>query len=229
MFYIFRAPSFEVEKEEWKASAETLPDTPAGFRRKSTLKIVTDDDGLHTVVLPKGSVSVNEEKEEIKNSQGETKQKTRRSTRRERWQSTKHRAEDRKNNINLQMENFRKISKEQLGRDVFALRPMRCNTLPTVTEDKVEEPKGRSMSMCNPRISSYVMLQGNLRIEKGVTDPENNHGGLRQINRTEEEGDDKKTENRDSEEKMMDCCVELEDVTVMEQEDETDSKQETRF
>lgn len=227
MLFIFRASWFEVEKEEWKASTEPLPDKPAGFRRKSTLKIVTNDNGLHTVVLPKESVSIIEEV--VENSKGETKQKTRRSTRRERWQSTKQRAEDRKNNINLQMENVGKISKEQLGRDVFALRPMRCNTFPTVTEDKFEVPKGRGMSMCNPRISSFVRLQENLRIEKSETDPENNQGGLRQINRTKEEGDVEKTENRDSEEKMTDCCVELEDVTVMKQEDETDSKQETRL
>ncbi|KAJ7380372.1 hypothetical protein OS493_008824 [Desmophyllum pertusum] len=159
-----RSLAFKAGKGELEASIVPLRDTPVGFQtarrlRKSTLRVVTEDNGLHTVVLPgKDGINMAAERDEENNQQG-NKHKVFKwtSSRKERWQSTKRRTEDRKKSVVLQM-NVRVISRE--SQEMNMPRRPRTSTFPSVKEDNVhQESRERSLSMGNRRVCFYSKLQ----------------------------------------------------------------------
>ncbi|KAL9959094.1 hypothetical protein ACROYT_G036177 [Oculina patagonica] len=234
-FFTKSPPTFKAGKEEWEATIDTPAEFQTASRRRSTLKIVREDNGLHTVILPRED-GIEEVKDE--ESQQEIERKISRLSRRARWQSTKQRTEDRKNSTVLQMKNIRKISaEEQFRRDIELQRMFRSNTFPTETEEKVKESRGRTITLCNPGGSSYIRLQESrlkgLTSEQSETGTENNQmkteNDARQIYKSEEHEGARHNESYDSEENMADYCVELDEITVNKQDGETNSKEETRF
>ena len=109
------------------------------------------------------------------------------------------------------------------------------STLPSVKEDNVhQESRERSLSMGNRRVCFYSKLQEDrlkdLRSEQSLACGENNQLKTenRQINRSEEHVGLNK-DDHDANENMADCCVELEDIAMKQQEEQINSKQETRF
>ncbi|KAJ7382647.1 hypothetical protein OS493_033703 [Desmophyllum pertusum] len=226
-FFTRTSNAFEAEKEELEASIVPLRDTPPGLRmasrRRSTLRLVTEDNGLHTVVLP-GKDGINMAERDEENNQQGNKQ---RSSRRERWQSSKRRAEDRRSSIMRGMKNVRRSLSSE-SQEMEIRRPRRSISFPIVEDiGHVQKSSRRCMSMDNPRVCCYSELQDdNLEVfksEQSLACRENNQLKTEDRQRSEEHGGLKK-DDHDVNEDMADCCVELEDITSKQREDQINKK-----
>lgn len=201
----------------------------AATRRKSTLRLVTEDDGMHNVVLP-GQSSINMVDQA---NDREHKWNRRGSSRKQRWQSTKRRTEDRKSSIKLQMINIREIAKEEQLRS-----RLRSSSYPTVEEDHTHALRRHSLPTRNPTVlfhsdTQEYRLESSLSKQSGICNGNNQmkvgyHD--RVFSKGEEPGAVKGSESYDSKENAADCFVELEDITEEdEDDDQSNSKQETRL
>ena len=194
------------------------------------MKVVTGDGGLHTV-----------------KTQGDTaeEQKWKSSSRKERWQSTRKRVEDKKNSIDAQKDNFFEIARvHHMGaqnqgsndqeRNVCILRK---TSLPAITSTNVardfQEPRLRSVTMGNAHLHSPLHpLEGrwfaessferNTFEENEQFDPGNSEKGEQLAGITNQ------SSNGFSEGNMAEFYVALEDGTTKE-DDELNCSQETQF
>ena len=112
VFYIHRSVSSK-EDEGVEASIKNQDEPhPVGLpsaRRKSTLKLITEGEGEHNVKL-----------------QGDMAEEPReRSSRKERWQSTKRSPEKRKSGMQAAMEKFRKSSDEMLRKSQLQIKHLK--------------------------------------------------------------------------------------------------------
>ena len=107
-----------------KQASAVRPDERVS-RRKSTLGLVTGDEGLHTIKGPEyGSVSTPEPPDVEHNEQSKLSRK--RSSRKQRWQSVRQRSTDRKISAEMQMKKVYNLAKElqetQKKRKEFSVR-----------------------------------------------------------------------------------------------------------
>jgi len=193
------------------------------------LNVVTGDGGLHTV-----------------KTQGDTaeKQKWKSSPRKERWQSTRKRVEDKKNSIDAQKDNFFEIARvrhmgaqNQGSNDQeHNVSILRETSLPAATSTNVardfQEPRLRGVTMGNAHVRFLHPLEGrrfaessferNTFEENEQFDPENSEKGEQLAGITNQ------SSNGFSEGNMAEFYVALEDGTTKE-DDELNCSQETQF
>ena len=96
-----------------KQASAVQPDERVS-RRKSTLGLVTGDEGLHTIKGPEyGSVSTPEPQDVEHNEQSKFSRKQ--SSRKQRWQSVRQRSTERKICAEMQMKKVYNLAKELQG------------------------------------------------------------------------------------------------------------------
>lgn len=79
-------------------------------RRKSTLRVVTEDEGLHTIKLPRGSIPEENQSEEVTESMRSRTSSTK--SREMRWQSVRKRVAEKRLSTNLEMKNVRRLARQ---------------------------------------------------------------------------------------------------------------------
>ena len=282
--YFRSSSTFSKGDEGFEASNENLHKIDANVgshtaRRKSTLQIITDDEGLHTVKLHGGAANDNWE------------HNRRRSSRQERWQSTRERLEDRRTSVEAQMEKVRKAARRSIMEVQHQMKNQapnsskpRSSTYPTVDmendresglqsisfQDELEDFTSEQMKTCrgnnqkNPgnreskprRVSfpdevekdpfeDFMSEQMKSCRENNQSHKDNRKSKPRSVsfedeseeedpneeqNIDEEHGNITSGDNRHSEGNIVNCCVEMEDGAVTD-DDKTNGKHffETRF
>ena len=200
-------------------------------RRKLTLQVITEDEGVHNVKLQDDMAD----------------EPRKRSLRKERWQSTRRISEKRKSNMQAEMKKFRKSSDEMLKKsrlksqlqmkhqDEDLLNPIqqldtlhenqegsvfrpRGLTYPSLNENGLEKSKVRSSSMGNTCVRFQDELEDTP--ENSVFERESEQRDPDNKERFGENGSaTKDMPSNQNSELNVDICVEMGDAAAADDED----------
>lgn len=103
--------ALDISMEPVEKEASAVRHHEKASRRKSTLGLLTGDEGLHTIKGPEyGSVSTPEQQDVEHNKQSKLSRKQ--SSRKQRWQSVRQRTTERKISAEMQMKQVYNLAKE---------------------------------------------------------------------------------------------------------------------
>ena len=111
-------------------------------RRKSTLGLITGNEGLHTIKGPKyGGITTSEEEDVEHNEQSTLSRKS--SSRKARWQSVRQRTKERREGTELQMKNVNILAKKLQENQKTQMKKsrIRSSTFPVAGENSPKTTK----------------------------------------------------------------------------------------
>lgn len=129
--------ALEVPMEPLEKQASAVWPGDKNSRRKSTLGLITEDEGLHIIKGPKyGSVSTPEQQDAEHNEQSKLSRK--RSSRKDRWVSVRKRMTERKVSAELQMKQINALHRELQLQEIQTKKKdsrVRSSSAPVVLEN----------------------------------------------------------------------------------------------
>ncbi|KAL9959098.1 hypothetical protein ACROYT_G036181 [Oculina patagonica] len=146
-----KSSTFYKEDEVLEVSVEplhkSLPVVQTA-RRKSTLGIITEDEGFHTIKHPEDYIKTIPEEEDTKH-ESEPRISRKQSSRKVRWQSVRKRMNEKRESAELQIKDFHRITKQyqvNLNQN-FGVSRKRSTTFPVIEESTPNTTRRRNLSL----------------------------------------------------------------------------------